>query len=194
MEIVGYCEDSKNEKYLERRSRDIIEFVRIGNEYYGANKLYIGNFDRLSYLLEDEFVWIDCAGGGDYNFDAIKSSIKYDMVFCFELLEHVQNPLFLLKGLVDIIKDTGVIYLSTPHRPRWMWPDYHYNEISAKHMQKWLLDPLNLEIIRKKKLRVIQHWSDYLIGVRPILRAIKNRSLKEIIGKLTNTTWIYEIR
>lgn len=46
---------------------------------------------------------------------------KFDYVFCFELLEHVENPTFLLNQFNRILKDNGVLLLSVPNPYNWIY-------------------------------------------------------------------------
>lgn len=178
----GYCPVSMNEKIEFRRFKQIKQFV--GNP---LSACYIGE-PGLFNLKVDTFITAK-----DFNFDRLLGG-RYEAVYCFEVLEHLQNPLWFMKQLQGLKSSVGAIYLSTPHRPKMFWSQYHYNEISAAHMQKWLLNPLGLRIVRKKKLYINKGWTDYLIGFRPVCRAIRTWNFKPIVGSLTNTTWIYEIR
>ena len=181
MEQVGKCKLSKNTKIQHKRKKDVLLFIDEVREPIA----HIGDGDFLN-INRSRIIYAK-----DFNFDTLYYGIKYNTVFCFEILEHLQNPLFFLMQIKSIMSEDGVLYLSTPNKPKFLWSEFHYNEISAKHMQKWLLDPLNMKIVRKKRLRM-NLWTDYLIGFRPFLRALKNPM--PLIKTLTNITWIYEIR
>lgn len=43
-----------------------------------------------------------------------ESDIKYDFIAMGEVLEHVEDPLALMKRLVEMVKDDGYIYITTP--------------------------------------------------------------------------------
>ncbi|MBU1260238.1 MAG: class I SAM-dependent methyltransferase [Planctomycetes bacterium] len=46
---------------------------------------------------------------------------KFDYIFCFELIEHVENPTFLLNQFKRILKDNGVLLLSAPNPYNWIY-------------------------------------------------------------------------
>lgn len=50
---------------------------------------------------------------------------EFDVVTCFETIEHVINPKVLLKNMMNVTKPGGVIYISTP------------NDINGTDVNKW---------------------------------------------------------
>ncbi len=121
----------------------------------------------------------------DFNFDFLKSlngNEKFDVITCFEVIEHLQNPLFLVKQLAEMLRPDGVIFLSTPARPKIFWPDFHYYEMNEKHLDKWIFSQVNLEIIRSGKLKIHLPLLSYFTGFRPFARLF------------INYTHIYELR
>lgn len=50
---------------------------------------------------------------------------KFDVVTCFETIEHVANPEILLKNILNVTKEHGIIYISTP------------NDINKTDVNKW---------------------------------------------------------
>lgn len=46
---------------------------------------------------------------------------KFNYIFCFELIEHVENPTFLLNQFKRVLKDNGVLLLSTPNPYNWIY-------------------------------------------------------------------------
>jgi 2-polyprenyl-3-methyl-5-hydroxy-6-metoxy-1,4-benzoquinol methylase len=47
-------------------------------------------------------------------------SCKFDYIFCLEVLEHVENPTFLLNQFNRVLKDDGVVLLSVPNPYEWI--------------------------------------------------------------------------
>ena len=146
--------------------------------------------ELLSACFRTDVTQIECA---DFNFDHIEPR-KYDCIFCFEVLEHIQNPLWLLREMREALADDGVIYLSMPHSPRWLWPDFHFNEISRDHFEHWLCNPLGLRIVRHRKFNHVSNWKAALIGFRPLVRFLRTRDLRPILSQLVQRNNHYEIR
>lgn len=110
----------------------------------------------------------------ELNFDYDRIPGKYNTIFCFEVLEHLFNPLFFLESLKKCLAKNGIIYLSTPRNGctglRWYYR--HFNEIPDKQI-KWLFDRAGLEIIKTQRIRFHEHWWELWnggIGLRPILK------------------------
>jgi SAM-dependent methyltransferase len=73
---------------------------------------------------------------------------KFDSIFCFEVLEHVQNPLLLLDWIAEHLEQEGTLYLTTPKGgfpSVLMWPPSHYHEIDLYRI-KVLFDLSKLKI------------------------------------------------
>ena len=45
---------------------------------------------------------------------------KFDYIFCLEVIEHVENPTFLLNQFQNVLKDNGTLLLSTPNPYCWL--------------------------------------------------------------------------
>lgn len=121
----------------------------------------------LQVYTKDELI-IEYIHGIDYNFDKL-STKKFKTIFCFEVLEHLQNPLLFMKNIVELMDDDSVLYMSIPARPKLLWPEYHYNEIYPKHFEKWILNLVGLKIVKLKFSR-FNKWFSFKIGLRPVLR------------------------
>jgi hypothetical protein len=117
----------------------------------------------------------------DFNFDKISTEQKFDIIFCLEVVEHLQNPLFFMRELKNILKDTGIIYLSMPSNPRFMWAEFHFYEMSKKHFEKWILTPLDLQIVRHKRFNFMTDWRAIFIGIRPLIKLITGKTTIQIV-------------
>ncbi len=106
---------------------------------------------------------------------------RYDVVTCFEIIEHLFNPLHLLLQIREIMAPAGRLYLSTPSRkPHFLWSPSHFHEMSF-HSIKALFDRAGFTILRQQKITIFPWWF-YFKGVRPLLRAFYER------------TWLFELR
>jgi len=56
---------------------------------------------------------------------------KFDVITCFETIEHVSNPEILLKNIKEVINEHGIIYISTPndikHTDNNKWHKVHFD-------------------------------------------------------------------
>ena len=125
-----------------------------------AKKIYLAKkFNCTIYELNCE----------DFNFPEFSG--KYQTIFCFEILEHLQNPLLFMQELTKCLEDDGDLFLSMPGRIRFMWSKTHFFEMPEKHFSKWILNPLDLKIVRSKKIRIKSKITfRSFIGIRPIIR------------------------
>ena len=122
---------------------------------------------KMEYIkakLGIEVTQLDCE---DYNFPDFKG--KFNVVCCFEVLEHLQNQLLFMIALKRLLKDkNSKLYLSMPGRIPFMWSKHHYFEIPPTHLDGWLLNNIGLRILRKKRLRLKSPpFKDNLVGIRP---------------------------
>lgn len=163
MKIVGEC---KTDTYSDKIINQIASFI---DEYYGKKADISPDNQKIQELSEIKGFRYKSIYGIDYNFDKIKG--KYDTIFCFEVLEHLQNPLMLMKNIVDSLNPNGIVYVSLPSRPKMLWPDFHYNEIPRDRLNKWIFQPLGLRIEKEKFIKVRPKLRVKLfIGFRPIIR------------------------
>jgi len=108
----------------------------------------------------------------DLNFDMLTG--HYDNILLFEVLEHLQNPLWCMYQLKQILKPQGSIWILMYARPRFMWNPEHYFEIPKKHLQKWILEPLDLQIERHKKVYPSHSLFYYFTGFKHFMRLFFN--------------------
>lgn len=114
---------------------------------------------------------------GDYNYatwePVIIGATPFKTVFCFEVIEHILNPMLFLNRLKDFIADDADIYISFPSgRPQFLWTAGHFHEYSKDRAEK-LFEMAGYQIIRSERSSII--WKkpgDYFKGFRPLLRLI----------------------
>ena len=172
----GYCEEPYIWKEDKRLFNRMAKFIGC---YHSNVVADIGVSNIKIKVLEDKLnIVADHIIEDDFN-NGIKSNCKYHTVFCFEVLEHLQNPMLFLKSIRDnLMFNTSNLYLSLPGRPKFLWTEHHFREYTPKALKKWLLDPLDLYIVRKKKLMIGgQPWWFYITGIRPIFRLFLNHTV-----------------
>jgi SAM-dependent methyltransferase len=123
---------------------------------------------KMEYIKDELLLNVGYLSVKDFNFDKLTGS--YDTIFCFETLEHIQNPLFFMREMKSMLRDDGTIYLSLPGRAKIFWTKHHFREYNKKDLQKWILIPLGLEIIRSRRIRIPKKYISYFKGIRPLLR------------------------
>jgi hypothetical protein len=119
----------------------------------------------------------------DFNFWINAPKRTYKTITCFEVLEHVMNPLrfvLTLKGRLD--KD-GRLYLSTPAIPFISW--YQWNEHFTEYKEanlEILFEYAGFKIVRKRVFRPFKWWF-YFTGLRPFARLMMKNVIYELRKK-----------
>lgn len=112
----------------------------------------------------------------DIDLDVGKLSGKFDTVFCFEVIEHLFNPLHLLFEIKKVLKNDGRLFLSTPKgKPHFLWFKHHFHELYETELRN-LIDRAGFKIIKLKYYRVIPLWNGFT-GIRPFIRMFLQRKL-----------------
>jgi 2-polyprenyl-3-methyl-5-hydroxy-6-metoxy-1,4-benzoquinol methylase len=159
------------ERYM---NNHVIPFLRLPEN---AVCLDVGEANpRMDYMKKKLNLNVEQWDTQDLNFDSIQKKNHYDIIFCFDLLEHIQNPLWLMKQMKDGIKDSGSIYINLPENAQWLWGEEHFFEYRFGHFAKWLIIPSGLKTVRQKKIFFIANWKAFLIGIRPLLRILRRET------------------
>jgi hypothetical protein len=153
-------------------------------EHIEMNTLRNRAKDTLKFIGDDwDYQMCDCGVDNPFKHltfkDAISIHVDFDRdkfpgewrtILCFEVLEHLYNPLFFLENLRCSLLPGGCIYLATPYRyPVIFEAPHHYYEIPNDRI-RWLFDEAGLEIVREGKVRFVGKWYQHIHGIRPILR------------------------
>lgn len=94
---------------------------------------------------------------------------KYDIVFCFEILEHLINPGLALQYIKKSLKTGGLLYISVPRTPQCLgWNPAHFHEFDRKRFE-FLLDKYDLSYKDHEKHTLWHSPKWYLHGIRPFL-------------------------
>jgi len=130
--------------------------VRLANEHNLSYHYSIGDLDTLDWTVSES------------------SSHEYEVVFCFEVLEHLLNPLLLLKLLYEkkYIDENSKIFISVPRRPHFLWTPHHFHEFDKSRFE-YLIDRAGYKIITYERSGILwRNWIFYFRGIKPILRLI----------------------
>lgn len=106
---------------------------------------------------------------------------RYDIVTCFEVIEHLFNPLHCLLQIEKVLASDGRLYLSTPrYKPHVVWDPQHFHEMSSRSIGS-LIDRAGFTIIRQKVITILPWWF-YFTGFRPLIRGLFDR------------IWLFELK
>ncbi len=90
--------------------------------------------DKVNYIFRNIF---------DFN----ENENKYDFITIGEVLEHLEDPLLLLKKIVDLLSDKGVCYITTPVNAPMIDHIYLFNSVGEIRA---LFYSAGLEILEEK--------------------------------------------
>lgn len=180
---------SPNPEILKKfADKHIIPFLKESGVKEGDLCYDMGEYNpRIKYIAEQMGLQIETVDVPDFNwaFSTIASKGSSDIVFAFEIVEHLQNPLLFMDELKYNLSNSGSIYVIIPCNPRFLWHEMHFFEMDRKHFEKWILAPLGLKIVRYKKIYFIASWRAYLIGFRPLWRVLTGKtSFKDFMRSL----------
>lgn len=85
-----------------------------------------GSGSFLNYIEIKQATILDIGGKNSLfgNYDFIAANItkrlpdlgrKFSTIFLMEVLEHIENPLYLMAQVYDLLKDEGICYISVPY-------------------------------------------------------------------------------
>ena len=112
---------------------------------------------------------------GDLTWGIKAPNDAYDVVTCFEVIQHVMNPALLLAEIHGLLRPNGILYLATPKPGPLSW--YHGQENFVEYKPRQLRLMLEYCGFRVLKYEVRNPWPFRFIfyGFRPPLRYIFNR-------------------
>ena len=61
---------------------------------------------------------------------------KFDIITFFEVLEHLDNPLYFIEGVVKLLKPNGKLVISVPSRER-LFTNSYYWDFPPSHLSRW---------------------------------------------------------
>ena len=129
-------------------------------------------FDTL-FRFSDSF----CCTKGDLDQQGWKPYLlkKHDVVFCFEVMEHLCNPLLFLRVMKKWLTPDAIIFISIPnHLLRRHWRTLHYHEIDPVRFE-YLCEQAGYEIVDRVCHKYYPKLRD-ITGIRPFIRYITGYS------------------
>ncbi len=115
---------------------------------------------------------IDNTRESDFNETVLAPGNKYKTILCFEVIEHVMNPLHFIQEIYKLLDANGVLYISTPKAPfiNILSSTYHFTEYKQSKMEQ-LFKWAGFRVEKSKVFNVHPWWSA-LTGVRPLWKYI----------------------
>lgn len=165
--------------------KHIIPFLKDGGIKERDLCYDVGEFNpRIKYIADEMILAIYTIDTKDFNWDKIRER-QCERIFAFEIVEHLQNPLFFMNELKNALSKDGSIYFILPCNLRLLWHKAHFFEIDKNHFERWLVKPLGLKIVRYKKIYFVPSWRVYLVGFRPFFRSLTGKTtLKDFMRSL----------
>jgi hypothetical protein len=165
-----------------RRLKETLAFIR--SDDLSGRVLDIGekNFVGRSIANARNIEMDNTEEYSDFNHAIYMPNKDYKFVLCFEVLEHVMNPLLFIKLIKNLLDEKGVLYLSTPiHNPL----GFYFNETAhfAEYREssiRTLLEYSGFTITDVHKFHSIPFWQNYLHGgglIRGTLRALTQETI-----------------
>lgn len=128
------------------------EMLAVAQEFgYNTDAIEICKEDceKISAALDIDIKWCDVV---EYNTDK-----KYDVIIMGDVFEHVTKPVQVLKKAKEMLKDGGVLWLSTPNYncgyarmqkfKHCMWHELnHYTYVSFESLKE-ILDKMDMEVV-----------------------------------------------
>lgn len=97
--------------------------------------------------------------------------LKFDLVVCFELLEHVRNDLELLNNIFYILKPAGKLILSVPNEASFPFAStmnpYHFRHYSYNEI---------VDLLHSTNFKVTEYFTQTFEPVTKIERLVGNTS------------------
>jgi SAM-dependent methyltransferase len=129
--------------------------------------LDIGGANLFGQKMADWFALNYAATTEDLDYHTFSKSDTYDVIFCFEVVEHLMNPLFFLENAKRTMKKESRLFITYPK-----------NLIRSAHHFHEYKDDEFLTLVNAAGYRIISHKTDphwhkpgfYLTGFRPLAR------------------------
>lgn len=149
---------------------------RLPNELAGR-ALDLGIANPFTPLLQKAYSQLEITNTEaslDFDIDALPFAERsFDVVFSFEVIEHLINPLWNLLECRRVLNDEGKLFMTTPVGvfPAKMWLDTHFHELDAKRI-KILAERAGFKLCRIERFNKspLYWWKMGLI--RPTLRIL----------------------
>jgi SAM-dependent methyltransferase len=114
----------------------------------------------------DQCPWVDEYVLGDIQDPRLDRRAPYDVISLTHVIEHLVDPVDVIRRCKSLLCARGVIFVTAPHRPiGWkdgasdiaLWETYSYNHVPA-HIQYF--SKKSMRALAERSGCVLDHWSD----------------------------------
>jgi len=159
-----------NLKLINKRFNRISKFIKSIN----GNVLDIGNRNDFgTYLAKTKNLTYYHTGTQDLNYKLELDMKCFDNIFCFDVLEHLVNPLLFIENLKQYCNANTKIIVSVPRKKfKWMWAKIHWHEFDDKRFNL-LINIAGYNIIKGESFIARSSWKQFIgFWIRPYLRLL----------------------
>ena len=160
MKFITPFDDPAYNYNQERRFKKIIKFM----VYPSGNVLVVGG-GHFEKMLEEYYFKIFDYHNNNLNKEwSFKK--KYKTIFCFQVIEHLLNPLLLLEECRKSMFKDSLLYISYPiHGTKMFWGSAHFHEYDKSRFH-YMIETAGFVIV-KHESHILWHK---IKGIRPIIR------------------------
>lgn len=138
------------------------KFLEIGCGSYPKIDLKTGHFIDISEVsLKSLSEFSDRCFVADLTALPFKD-LSFDCIFCFDVLEHIENDIKAVNQIVSILEDGGLFVLSVPLRPEF----FNYYDEFFGHYRKYDIRDL-FKLLRENNLKMIRYYTSSQVPLSP---------------------------
>ena len=140
----------------------------INSEY---TVLDIGDRNKFGMKMAEEFHLNYTYTKGDLDTISWYPTISRinNVIFCFEVMEHLMNPLLFLTRLLEYCNRKTKIFVSYPQNPCFFKTPTHFHEFKDEEFYT-LIHAAGFKIVEHQILRRWHKTLFYFTGIRPFIR------------------------
>lgn len=169
MQLLNLRSDSS----INKSKRFEKTFKFLSKHLSGYTVLGVGGYSDFDYDMSKLFALDYSYTTSDLNYSIKINAVprKYQVIFCFEVIEHLINPGLFLRNLQLFCDKNTQIFISYPENVPFFRNPTHFHEYSQDEFFT-LIDSEGFKIIEYESYRHWGHPVFYVSGLRPIVRFI----------------------
>ena len=116
---------------------------------------------------------------------------SFDTVYCSNILEHVDSPMFMLRESNRVLKKDGILVLCVPNEDSIIHWFYDYFEPNGRHLYSFSINNL-IALMRETDFDIIEMFGDYHSVLSRKLKLTSALELLHLLPvKLTNRMAVF---